>query len=188
MNKLRTGARQRLHLVRQLNHGEFSRVAEVHWASDGVVAVHQAHEAFDQVIDVAEGARLGAVAIEGDGLVAQRLDDEVGHHTTVVGVHARTVGVEDTRHLNVYAVLAVVVEEEGLGATLAFVVAGARADGVDVPDIGLRLRVDLWVAIHLAGRGLEDLRLGSLGEPEHVDSAVDAGLGGLHRVELVVDG
>ena len=70
MNELRAGARQLLHLLRQLDHAELTGVAEVHRAGDGVVAVHQAHEAFDQVIDVAEGARLGAVAVEGDGLVA----------------------------------------------------------------------------------------------------------------------
>ena len=103
-------------------------------------------------------------------------------------MHARAVGVEDARDLDGQAVLAVVVEEQGLGAALAFVVAGARADGVDVPDIGLRLRVDLWVAIDLAGGGLEDLGLGALGQAEHVDGAVDAGLGGLRRVKLVVNG
>ncbi len=40
------------------------------------------------------------------------------------------VGVEDADHPDVEPVLAVVVEEQGLGAALAFVVAGARADWV----------------------------------------------------------
>jgi hypothetical protein len=34
---------------------------------------------------------------------------------------------------------------------------------------------------------LEDLGLHPLGQAEHVDGAVHAGLGGLHRVELIVD-
>ena len=85
------------------------------------------------------------------------------------------------------SVLAVVVEEQRLGAALALVVAGARADRVDVAPVVLGLRVDLGVAVDLAGRGLEDLRLGPLGQAQHVDRAVHAGLGGLHRVVLVVD-
>jgi hypothetical protein len=47
--------------------------------------------------------------------------------------------------------------------------------------------VDLRIAVHLAGRGLQDPRLQALGQPEHVDRAVHAGLGRLHRIELVVD-
>jgi hypothetical protein len=43
------------------------------------------------------------------------------------------------------------------------------------------------VAIDLAGRGLEDLGPHPLGQAQHVDGAVHAGLGRLHRVELVVD-
>jgi hypothetical protein len=44
------------------------------------------------------------------------------------------------------------------------------------------------VAIDLRGRGLQDLRLHPLRQPQHVDGADDAGLGRLHRIELVVDG
>jgi hypothetical protein len=43
------------------------------------------------------------------------------------------------------------------------------------------------VAVDLAGRGLQDLARRPLGEAEHVDRAVHAGLGRLHRVVLVVD-
>src|SRR5690606_15331885 len=97
-------------------------------------------------------------------------------------------GVEDARHADVHAVLAVVVEEQRLGAALAFVVAAARAYGVDVAPVGFRLRVAFGVAVDLAGGGLEDARAGALGQPEHVDRAVHAGLGGLHRVVLIVHG
>ena len=40
--------------------------------------------------------------------------------------------IEDAGDLDAQAVLALVVEEQGLGAALAFVVAGARTDGVYV--------------------------------------------------------
>ena len=102
-------------------------------------------------------------------------------------MHARAIGVEDPRHLDAQLVLAVIVEEQRLGAALAFVVAGARADRIDVAPVVLGLRMDMGVAIDLAGRGLEDLRLHPLGQAQHVDGAMDAGLGRLHRIVLVVD-
>ena len=45
-----------------------------------------------------------------------------------------------------------------------------------------------WGPVDFAGGGLEDARAYALGESEHVDGAVHAGLGGLHGVVLVVDG
>ena len=43
------------------------------------------------------------------------------------------------------------------------------------------------IAVDLAGRGLEDLGARALGQAQHVDGAVHAGLGRLHRIVLVVD-
>ena len=143
--------------------------------------------AVELVVDVAEGARLHAVAVERDVLALQRLDDEVRHHAAVVGMHARPIGVEDARHLDAQLVLAVIVEEQRLGAALALVVAGARPERIDVAAIALDLGMHGRVAIDLAGRGLEDLRPHPLGQPQHVDRAVDRGLGRLHRIVLVVD-
>ena len=59
--------------------------------------------------------------------------------------------------------------------------------GLTLPQYDLGLRVDLRVAVDLAGRRLEDAAAQPLGEPQHVDRAVDRGLGRLHRVVLVVD-
>ena len=163
------------------------RVADVHRPGEVGRRVHQPHHGVDEVVDVAERARLLAVAVDGDRLAAQRLDDEVADHAAVVRVHARAVGVEDAHHLDAEAVLAVVVEEQRLRAALALVVAGAHADRVDVAPVVLGLRVDLRVAVDLAGGGLQDPRLHPLGQAQHVDRAVHAGLGRLHRVVLVVD-
>ena len=82
--------------------------------------------------------------------------------------------------------LAAIIHEQRLGAALALVVAGARADRIDPAPIAFLLRVHLGIAIDLAGRGLEDLGLHALGEPQHVDRAVDRGLGRLHRVDLIL--
>jgi hypothetical protein len=96
--------------------------------------VHQAHEALDQIVDVAERARLRAVAVDRDVLPAQGLDDEVRDDAPVVRVHARAVGVEDADDADIDLVLAVVVEEQRLGAALALVVARARPIGFTLPQ------------------------------------------------------
>lgn len=44
----------------------------------------------------------------------------------------------------------------------------ANADGVDVPPVGLDLRVHLGVPVHLRRRGDEDARLHALRETAHV--------------------
>ena len=103
-------------------------------------------------------------------------------------MHARAVGVEDPGHLDPQLVLAVVVEEQGFGAALAFVVAGARTDRVHVAPVALLLGVNRWVAVDLRRRGLEDLRLDTLGQAQHVDGAMDGCLCRLNGVELVVHG
>ena len=85
------------------------------------------------------GSRL---AVERDVTAEQRLNNEVRDHAAIVRVHPRTVGVEDPCDLDRQIVLPTVIEEQGFGATLALVVAGARTDRIDVPPIILGLRVN----------------------------------------------
>ena len=47
--------------------------------------------------------------------------------------------------------------------------------------------MDFRIAIDFRGRGLEDFRAGPLGEAEHIDRTMHAGLRRLDRVELVMD-
>jgi hypothetical protein len=174
------------HQLGQLPHSELAGVPEVHGARDVIPCTHEPYEPLDEVVHVAEGARLRAVPVQRDGLVAQRLHDEVGYHPPIVRVHAQAVGIEDARHLDAQPVLAPVVEEQRLGAPLPLVVAGADANRIHVHHLRLGLGVHLRVAVHLAGGRPEDLGPDALGQPQHVDGAVHAGLGGLDRIVLVV--
>ena len=79
-----------------------------------------------------------------------------------------------------------VIEEQGLGTALAFVVAGTSADGIHITPIAFRLWMDVWVAIDLGGRGLKDAGIHPLGKSEAVDRTHDRSLGGLDRIVLVV--
>ena len=175
------------HGLRELEDREFGRVAEVDRPGHLVRRVHQANQAGYEVVDVAEGAGLPAVAVDRDVLVPQRLDDEVRDHPAVVGMHPGAVGVEDAGDLDPQPVLSPVVEEQRFGAALSLVVAGARPDRIDVAPIGFGLRVDRRIAVDLGRRGLQDARFDPLGEAQHVDRADDAGLRGLHGIVLVMD-
>ena len=137
----RTRVGQSDHPIGQFAHRNFVRIAHIDRAGDAVAGRHQADEPIDQVVDVAERAGLAAVAVQRDVLAAQRLDDEVRHHAAIVRMHPRPVGVEDARHLDARLVLAEIVEEQRLGAALALIVAGARAQRIDVAAVVLGLRM-----------------------------------------------
>ena len=102
-------------------------------------------------------------------------------------MHARPVGVEDPHHFDGELVLPPIIEKQRFRAALAFVVTGARSNRVDVVPVFLGLRVDAGTAVNLRRRGLQDFGAQALRQSQHVDGAVYAGLGRLHRVVLVVD-
>src|SRR4029450_7277709 len=98
--------RERLDALGKLEDRHLRRVATVDRAA--VVRPEQPHDALDQVGDEAEDARLRAVAVDGDGLAAQRLGDEVRPHAPVAQPHARSVRVEDAHDARRDAVRAVI--------------------------------------------------------------------------------
>ena len=85
------------------------------------------------------------------------------------------------------ALLAVVGHRQRLGVALRLVVDAARADRVDVAPVVLGLRVDLGVAVDLAGRGEQEAGALELGHAEHVVGAVGADLERVQRQPQVVD-
>lgn len=172
------------HLLRQLADGEITGIAEVDRA--GVIAVHQLDHALHQIIDVAEGTGLGAIAIDGKGFSAQGLNDEVAHHPAIVGEHAGPVGVEDAGDADLNAMDPMEIEAEGFSDALALDVAGADAVGVGRTSVALRLGVHLGIAADLTGGGEQQARADAAGEAEHVGGAQEAGLGGLDGVVLTV--
>src|SRR5690606_31965749 len=112
---------------------------------------HKSHHTVEKVVDVAEGPRLAAIAIDRDRLAQQCLYDEIRHDATVLAMHARAVGVEYAHDLDRHALLAVIVEEQRLGCALSLVVAGTRSYRIAVPPILLDLRMNGRGAGNLAG-------------------------------------
>ena len=151
------------------------------------VGLGEPDDAVDQVVDVTEAAGLAAVAEDGQRPVLQRLAQEGRDRAAVVRAHPRAVGVEDADDRRVDALLAVVGHGQRLGVALRLVVDPARADRVDVAPVVLLLRVDLGVAVDLAGRGDQEAGALELGDPEHVVGAVGADLERVQRQPQVVD-
>jgi len=71
------------------------------------------------------------IAINCDGFILQGLDDEVRDNPSIVRMHIRAIGVENSCHLDAQIVLPPVVEEECLGAAFSFIIARPEADGID---------------------------------------------------------
>jgi len=172
--------------VGKLKNGVFSRVSDVDRAH--VVSVHKADESIHLVVNVAEAASLVTLTVNGDGLVAKRLDNEVADNTAIIFKHARTVGVEDTGDADLKIVLAVVLHAESFGDTLAFIVARSDADRVDISPVFLNLRVDLRISVHFRGGSDEESGLAALSKTEHVHSTEHVGLDSFDGVVLVEDG
>ncbi len=191
LDDVRRRAGEFLHELGEFANGEFAGVAEVDRAMHVrriIGCFHHCDDAANEIIDITERAGLFTVAIERDVITFERLADEVADDSTIVRMHARAVGVEDAHDPDVDFVLAQVIEHQCFSCAFAFVVAGARADGVDVASVAFRLGVDIGVAVDFACGRVENSRADALGEAEHVDRAHDGGLGGLDGVELVVPG
>src|SRR5271154_5087847 len=85
-----------LHEVRESLDGDFFGVANVDDFADGMLGVDQTDERFDGVADVAEAARLFAVAINADGGVVDCGLHEIRQDHAVAASLPRTYGIEQS--------------------------------------------------------------------------------------------
>ena len=96
LNQLRATTYQGKHLLGEMADGEFGGVTEVHRAGELGWRGHEANEALAEVVHVAEGTSLGAVAIYCNGLATEGLHNEVGNYSAIFRVHAGAIGVENS--------------------------------------------------------------------------------------------
>jgi len=102
-------------------------------------------------------------------------------------MHSGTIGIENPCHFDLDLILSMIIEEQGFGTSLPFVIAGTRSNTIDISPIGFRLRMDRRVSIDLGGRGLKDLGSQSFGQPEHIDGPMDVYFRGLNGVILIMN-
>src|SRR5205807_1820559 len=98
-------------------------IPQIDRPSEIIRRIHQPEQRVDEVIDVAKGTRLLTLAVNGDGLAPQGLDDEIRYDSAIVRVHSRTISVENPGHLDSQLMLAVIIEKQRFCAALSFVVA-----------------------------------------------------------------
>ena len=169
----------------ELANGELVGIAQI----DGPcgVAIHQADQAVDQIVDITKRTALAPIAVKGDWFTAQGLHDEIAHNATVIGQHAWAIGVEDAGDANLAAMHSLIVEAEGFSDAFAFVVTSSNAYRIHTAAVALGLRVHIRVAIHLTGRCQQKPRLNAASQTKHVVSTKEAGFCGLHRIGLILN-
>ena len=122
-------------LASRILEGLADRVSEVDRTGEVVIGTHKSDKPLYQIVHVAEGAALAAVAINGDGFTLQRLNDEIGHHPSIVRVHAWPVGIENSCNFYFQTMLAMIVKKERFSTALTLVIAGPDTIRVDMAPI-----------------------------------------------------
>ena len=152
----------------------------------GIGTGGEREDAVDGVIGIAQRAGLLPAAGDRDGLACQRLPDEGRDGAAVTRSHSRPVAVEDTGDPGADPVCPRVRGGSRLREALCLVVGAARADGVDVSPVRLRLRMLQGITVDL-GTGRENEPCLLLpGQFEGMDRASAPGLEGLDRKAQVV--
>src|SRR3546814_6077096 len=95
----RPGVGQRDHPLRQFKDGDLVRIAEIDRADHRGGRRHQPDQSLNEVVDIAEGSRLRAVAVDREGQVLQPLHAEIRDDPSVVLVHPRPRSEEHTSEL-----------------------------------------------------------------------------------------
>ena len=166
---------------------KLTRIAKIDRTRHVLAAFHHSDKTIDEIVDITETPRLLAISIERDVIPAQRLHNEVRHDAAIIRMHARAIRIEDPRNFDVELMLPVIVKEQRLRAAFAFIVTRPRPDRVHIAPIAFFLRMDGRVAIDLRRRGLKNARFDPLGQPQHIDRAMDARFCRLNWVRLVMN-
>src|SRR5256714_3316778 len=106
-------ARDLEHGVGELEDGELVRVADVH--RTGPIGVEEGEDAAHLVVDVAVRPRLRPVAVDGERLALEGLDQEVRDDAPVAGPQAGPEGIENAHDLDVQVLPPVVGHGPRLG-------------------------------------------------------------------------
>ena len=188
MDDVQRGPDERGDHFGQLEKGDLVGIAEVeHFARQCVIGGEPV-DAVDEIVNEAEAPRLPAVTVYRQGDARQRVGDELRNDATVSRAHARAVRVENSDDARVQPVRAMVGHRQRFGEALGFVVHAPRTDRVDVAPVRFRLRVDLGIAVHLAGGGDQVSRPVRLGDAERVQGADAIDLEGVNGMPQIVPG
>jgi hypothetical protein len=86
----------------------------------------------------------------------QSLANEVGNDPAVIEAHAGAIGIKNASDVGIETMIAMIGHGNGFGEAFGFVVNGARTGRVNMPPIGLLLRMFLGVAVYFGSRGQQE--------------------------------
>src|SRR5690349_9986882 len=149
----------------------FPRIAEINrimnspvfcWCAchSGISASQQeAHQAVDKITDVAETPCLASVAVNGQFLPLQGLNDKIGNDPAIAGTHPGAVGVKYSCDPSVQAVAPVVGHRQGLRSSLGLVIHAPGTDRIYMAPVAFGLRAHFRVAVHFGSAGEQKARI-----------------------------
>src|SRR5215467_8974004 len=170
----RTGEIQ--HQLRDFQDGQFTRIPKVDRIMDtrllgscglgqqkflvgplinGFVRIRKQKREYSsyEVLDIAEAPRLISLAEYSKRLPLERLNDEVRHDPSVISPHTGAECVEDPHNPRIDPVIPMVGHRHSLRKPFRLVVDSARTDRINIPPIGLRLRIHEWITVNFGGAG-----------------------------------
>src|SRR5271165_4452080 len=98
----------------------FFRVFYIEGACDLFLCRQLAADRRHEVIHVAKRSGLTSISVDRERLIAEGLNDKIRDDSTIVEVHSRAIGVENSGNLDLHLILAMVVKKECFGASLPF--------------------------------------------------------------------
>ena len=90
---------------------EFIGIAKIDRSGKIIRSGHHTNKSFDQIIHKTKRAGLASIAKYRDVTVVQRLKDKIAHHPTIIGMHARTIGVKNSYHPDFYLMLPMIIKK-----------------------------------------------------------------------------
>lgn len=172
--------------------GDFFGVTNVDDFADGAVGVHEADEAFDGVADIAEAARLLAIAIDANGIVVDGLFDEIGEDHAVAAGLTGADGIEKADDDNGELLFFPVGESEKFIESFGGSVTPAAFSGRAEDEVGVFVERDVGVLAVDFGSGSSENEFAFFaGGFEDALGAVDIGFNSADRAfddELDADG
>jgi hypothetical protein len=94
----------------QFKNGVLTRVPYIDRANHLIRALHQGDEAINEIVHIAETARLCAIPIDREIFSPQGLHDEIADDASILGMHMRPICIKNARHFDFDSMLAVVVK------------------------------------------------------------------------------
>jgi hypothetical protein len=130
---------------------------------------------------------LTAVSIDCEGLVVERLNNEIRDDPPIIGMHSGAVSIENTSEANGDFMFSIIIEKQSFRAPLPFVITRAVANWIDIAPIIFCLGMDIGISVHLGSRGLKDFTTEPLRKSEKVEGAKNRCFDRLNGICLIVE-